>query len=338
MPADRVGQGLEHRRRLADPVGESRSAEIDAVAVVDLALPIERKMVGELADEDMRQQARARPAALDRARREWRLDEPLVPRARQARPHDAVHDAVHNDEPLCAIGSRTMASARDMLEFLGDVLAEPAERPATARAAFLARGEGPHGCQGRAVGPSGNATGSSGSAVASSSMDEVYRPGDPRGNSPPNSGQRLSCLQRPPGPLRHPPVDPFEQHRELRRCQRHLALLCRGPDETPSFQPLGELPLERHWSERQWRRRRPGRPARDAGRDGRAAHPGRKGLPTPATRRPPATGLTCAEAGGREAGLGDWLGRPYLGPGLCDRNRTSGRRSCAPDGCDNDCR
>ncbi len=125
VPADRGGQGLEQRRGLPDPVRQGRSVEVDAVAVIDLALPVEGKMIGELADEDMRQEARSGTAALDRARRQWRLDEPLAPRARQARSHDPVHD-----EP-----------SGDILQLLGDVLAEPAERAAAARAALLAGGE-----------------------------------------------------------------------------------------------------------------------------------------------------------------------------------------------------
>src|SRR5690606_8013954 len=87
--------------------------------------PIERQMVGELADEHMRQETGSGTTALDRARGQRRLDEPLATRARQARPHDPVHD-----EP-----------AGDILELLGDVLAETTERAATARAALLADGE-----------------------------------------------------------------------------------------------------------------------------------------------------------------------------------------------------
>jgi hypothetical protein len=49
-------------------------------------------MVGELADQHMRQEAGSGPPPLDRARRQWRLDEAVAARARKARPHDPVHD------------------------------------------------------------------------------------------------------------------------------------------------------------------------------------------------------------------------------------------------------
>ncbi len=100
------------------------------------------------------------------------------------------------------------------------------------------------------------ATGSAGSAVASSSVVAVYpaeslvgilRPIQDN-EYPAFSGRHWS---RADGDTMayHPPVDPLEQHLELRRRQRHLALLGRGPDEAAAFQPLGELPLERHCSE-----------------------------------------------------------------------------------------
>src|SRR6266566_4968197 len=45
---------------------------------------------------------------------------------------------------------------------------------------------------------------------------------------------------RPPGSPRHPPVDPLEQHRELRPAQHHNALLSPRPHESAALQPLGE--------------------------------------------------------------------------------------------------
>ena len=52
------------------------------------------------------------------------------------------------------------------------------------------------------------------------------------------------------------------QGARLSTGQRDLAVLGRGPDKPAILQPLGELPLERHWSERQWRRTLLGRPTR----------------------------------------------------------------------------
>lgn len=43
-----------------------------------------------------------------------------------------------------------------------------------------------------------------------------------------------------PAQRRGTPVDPFQEHRQLRRCQRHLALPGRGPDEPAPLKPLHE--------------------------------------------------------------------------------------------------
>ena len=70
----------------------------------------------------MRQQAGTRAAALDRPRRQRRLVEPLAPATGQARAHDALHHE----------------ASRDVLQLLGDILAEPLET-AAAIGASLAR-------------------------------------------------------------------------------------------------------------------------------------------------------------------------------------------------------
>ena len=85
MPADGVGQRLQQRGGLADPVGERGAVEVEPVALEDLALAIERQVVGVLADQHMGEQARARAAALDGARRQRRLDEALAAGAGQPR-------------------------------------------------------------------------------------------------------------------------------------------------------------------------------------------------------------------------------------------------------------
>jgi len=46
--------------------------------------------------------------------------------------------------------------------------------------------------------------------------------------------------ERSPGTLGHPPIDPFQEHRQLRRCDRHLAIGGRRPHETSLLQPLAE--------------------------------------------------------------------------------------------------
>ncbi|MBP1807797.1 hypothetical protein J2Z33_003678 [Rubellimicrobium aerolatum] len=65
MPPDRIGQGLEERGGLAHPVGQGGAVEVEAVALEDLALPMERQMIGMLAHQHMGEQARAGAPALD---------------------------------------------------------------------------------------------------------------------------------------------------------------------------------------------------------------------------------------------------------------------------------
>src|SRR3954453_8440964 len=65
MTADRVGQRLQQRRRLADPVGQGRAVEVDAFALEDLRLAIERQMIAVLRDQHMGEQAGPWPATLD---------------------------------------------------------------------------------------------------------------------------------------------------------------------------------------------------------------------------------------------------------------------------------
>src|SRR3546814_14607570 len=49
-----------------------------------------------------------------------------------------------------------------------------------------------------------------------------------------------TTLFRSPGPPRHPPVEPLDQHRQLRRRHHHLAVGRRRPYEPSLLQPLGE--------------------------------------------------------------------------------------------------
>ena len=52
------------------------------------------------------------------------------------------------------------------------------------------------------------------------------------------SNNSARCL-RPPRPLRHAPVDPFQQISQLRRCDCHRPVRRRRPDEAAALQPLG---------------------------------------------------------------------------------------------------
>ena len=76
-----------------------------------------------IADRHMGQETRSRAAPLDRARRQRGLDEPVAAGAGQPRADDAVHDK----------------PARDILEFFGDVFADPAQAPATIDTGVRAR-------------------------------------------------------------------------------------------------------------------------------------------------------------------------------------------------------
>jgi hypothetical protein len=107
VPADGVGERLQQRSRAPNPVGQGGALEVDALALEDLALAIERQVVGVLRHQHVGEKARTRPTALDRARGQRRLNEALAPRAGEPWPHDAVHD-----EP-----------AGHVLQLLGDVLA-----------------------------------------------------------------------------------------------------------------------------------------------------------------------------------------------------------------------
>ena len=102
-----------------DPVREGRAIELDALAGVDLALPIERQVVGVLRDQHMGDERLGRQPALDQSRRCRRLDHGAL-----ARPA-AVLGPAGDDHPELR---------RDDVEPLRDVLADPVQRAATARA------------------------------------------------------------------------------------------------------------------------------------------------------------------------------------------------------------
>ena len=55
MLGEAIDHGLEVEGRLADPTGQGRAVEIDALPAVDLRLAIQWKVVGELPDQDMRE-------------------------------------------------------------------------------------------------------------------------------------------------------------------------------------------------------------------------------------------------------------------------------------------
>ena len=63
MGLDQPVQRCEHDGTRANLVGQRRQAELDALTGVALGLAVERLMLGELLEQNHRQQVRARPAA-----------------------------------------------------------------------------------------------------------------------------------------------------------------------------------------------------------------------------------------------------------------------------------
>ena len=78
MAPDGIGQGLQQRRRLADPAGQRRAVEFDALAGEDAGLTVERQVIAILRDQHMREKAGSGSAALDRSWRQRRLVELLA--------------------------------------------------------------------------------------------------------------------------------------------------------------------------------------------------------------------------------------------------------------------
>ena len=56
------GQRFQQRRRLADPVRQGRTVEVNALTLEDLALPVERQMIAIFGDQDMGEQTGPGPA------------------------------------------------------------------------------------------------------------------------------------------------------------------------------------------------------------------------------------------------------------------------------------
>ena len=78
MGMDRLDQRHQCRRRGADPIGKGRHVELDALAGIALALPVEGLALAELGVKDHRQQARPGPGAGDDLERRRRLGDLLA--------------------------------------------------------------------------------------------------------------------------------------------------------------------------------------------------------------------------------------------------------------------
>ena len=120
LGGEHVDQRLQRRRRRADPAGQGRGFQADALAGEDLGLAIERQMVVVLRDQDVRQQPRAGATAGDRVIR------------RRRRHHRVASPA---GELLADVPDH-LEAAGDVIQGLGRVLANPPQRTAAARAGW----------------------------------------------------------------------------------------------------------------------------------------------------------------------------------------------------------
>ncbi len=124
MRLDQLIERHQRGRAGADMIGHGRHRELDPLARILLALPVERLMVGVFVDQHHRQEARPGKAACDRVERRRRLRDRLARPAAELLPHMLGH------EPL----------PRHDIERLGDILADLGELAAAAARARGRRG------------------------------------------------------------------------------------------------------------------------------------------------------------------------------------------------------
>ena len=120
-------------------IGHGRHRQLDPLARILLALPVQRLMVGVFLHQHHRQQARAGKAARDRVERRRRLRDRLAGPATELLPHMLGHEPLPGDD----------------VERLGDILADLGElAPAAARTRRRRRVNNPSARQvGREVAP-----------------------------------------------------------------------------------------------------------------------------------------------------------------------------------------
>ena len=110
-------QGAQLGGGATDPVRERRAVELDALAGVDLALAVERQVVGVFADQHMGDERLRRQPALDQPRRCRRLE----------------HRALAGTAAIFgSAGDDHLELGRNDVEPLRDVLADPVHGTATA--------------------------------------------------------------------------------------------------------------------------------------------------------------------------------------------------------------
>jgi hypothetical protein len=108
MIPDQHYQRAQRRGAGTHPVRERRDIEVNPLACIDLALPIERLVIAELGVQDHRQQVRPCATPGDRVERGWRLRDRLAGTARKLLAHRLDH----------------LPLARHALQSLGDGLAQ----------------------------------------------------------------------------------------------------------------------------------------------------------------------------------------------------------------------
>ena len=89
MTANSFNQRRKQLTGCADPSGKRRTVQIDAFAGIDLRLPVERKMVGILRDQHMREQTWTCESTIDGPRWRGRLHDAVAGIATQLRTHVA---------------------------------------------------------------------------------------------------------------------------------------------------------------------------------------------------------------------------------------------------------
>ena len=110
----RFDQRLQQRVRAAYPIGERRAVQFHALALVNLFLAIEWKVIAVLRHPHVRQKSRARHAPCEGTARRFCLHDLLAPPAGQLFPH------LSND----------LETRRDVFEHLRNILAQMLQLPA----------------------------------------------------------------------------------------------------------------------------------------------------------------------------------------------------------------
>jgi hypothetical protein len=119
MIADGIDQRHQARRGSPDPVGKRGDTEIDTLAGIDLALPIQRQMRPVFAEQDLRQELRSGATAGDRMERRRRRGDGLAFAAGELLPRILEH----------------FPARRNIFQRLGDVFAQLAQGDAATSAA-----------------------------------------------------------------------------------------------------------------------------------------------------------------------------------------------------------